>query len=198
MARIAQVARRMFLRHGYSRTSLNEIKARAGGSKATIVKYFGSKAGLFAAVIAQVAEQFVVDAHFTDLKGTPREVLQQWGESMLGFYVAHDSLSAYRDVIAEGHHYPSMARAFYVRGHEQLRTVLAAQLTQWCDEGLLSIEDCSDCADMFLHMVRAGLHEQRLLGLRKSVMPAEVKARIASAVQLFLSGAASGRQPRTS
>lgn len=192
VTRIAQVATRLFLRHGYARASLNDITARAGGSKATILKYFGSKAGLFAAVVASVSERFVADAHFTELTGTPDEVLQQWGESTLGFYLAHDSLIAYRDVVAEGHHYPAMARGFYERGHEKLRSSLAAQLSRWRNEGLLAIDDCEDHADMFLHMMRAGLYEQRLLGLRTSVTRQQIAVRVAGAVQLFLHG--SGNQ----
>ena len=129
--RIVRVANRMFLRHGFARTSLNDINAQAGGSKATIVKYFGSKAGLFATVIADVSRRFVADKHLGDLNGAPAEVLQEWGESALRFYLTAASLATYRDVVAEGHHQPAMARAFYERGHEQLRSELTAKLTRW-------------------------------------------------------------------
>lgn len=197
IARIVRVATRLFLRRGYARTSLNDIKAQAGGSKATIVKYFGSKAGLFATIVADVSQRVVADQHLADLKGSPAQVMQQWGETVLGFYLAHGSLATYRDVIAEGHHYPAMARGFYERGHDQLRNDLADQLARWRTEGLLVIEDCADRADMFLHMMRAGLYEQRLLGLRATITPLEIAVRVAGAVQLFLHGSALQRQVET-
>jgi AcrR family transcriptional regulator len=188
IARIVAVATRFFSRRGYARTSLNDITAQAGGSKATVVKYFGGKAGLFATVVAEVSQRFVAEQHLAELEGTPAQVMQQWGETVLGFYLANSSLATYRDVIAEGNHYPAMARGFYERGHERLRSGLAAQLARWCDEGLLAMENCTDRADMFLHMMRAGPYEQRLLGLRTKVSRQEVTLRVSSAVDLFLRG----------
>lgn len=188
ITRIVRVATELFSRRGYARTSLNDIKAKAGGSKATIVKYFGGKAGLFATVVAESSQRFVTEKHLAELRGGPAQVMQQWGESVLDFYLAHASLATYRDVIAEGNHYPAMARGFYERGHERLRSELSAQLARWCDDGLLAMENCTDSADMFLHMMRAGLYEQRLLGLRTTVSRQDITLRVRGAVVLFLRG----------
>ncbi len=40
----------LFLRHGYDAVSLYDIVNHAGGSKASIYKYFGNKEGLFKSI----------------------------------------------------------------------------------------------------------------------------------------------------
>jgi AcrR family transcriptional regulator len=185
---ILDVARRLFLKRGYANTSLNDVVALAGGSKATVLKYFGNKAGLFASVIADVSKRFVVAARLADIHGTPAQVLQAYGEIVLKFYLANESLVAYRGVVAEGRRYPSMARAFYQQGHVLVEAALAERLTEWQRMGLVSSINGPDDADLFLHLVRAGLYEQRLLGIRRAPTPDEIAARVARGVQVFLHG----------
>ena len=43
-------ATELFLEHGYDAVSLDDIVQHAGGSKASIYKYFGNKEGLFKAI----------------------------------------------------------------------------------------------------------------------------------------------------
>ena len=58
--RIVAAAQRSFSRSGYGRTGLREIAADAGVTSALLVRYFGSKAGLFeAALIRTIAEHSV-------------------------------------------------------------------------------------------------------------------------------------------
>jgi AcrR family transcriptional regulator len=46
--RIAEAARELFLRHGFRRTTVRAVAARAGVDSALIIYHFGSKQGLFA------------------------------------------------------------------------------------------------------------------------------------------------------
>jgi AcrR family transcriptional regulator len=196
LAAILKVATRLFLRNGYAGTSLNDVLARAGGSKATLRKYFRDKSGLFEAVIADVSTRFVADAHLGDIKGAPDEVLRRFGEIVLGFYLAEGSLAAYRGVVAEGHRSPAMARSFHQRGHRLVQAALAERLAQWHREGRVASSDPMDDADLFLHLVRAGAYEQRLIGLRKAPGRQEIASRVASAVRVFLRGIGDGRPAR--
>jgi len=185
---ILRVATRLFLRRGYAGTSLNDVLALAGGSKATLRKYFKDKSGLFAAVIGDVSTRFVANAHLRDAKGPPDEVLRAFGEVVLRFYLAEHSLAAYRGVVGEGHRSPAMARSFHEQGHRLVQAALAERLAQWHREGSIASPDPLDDADLFLHLIRAGLYEQRLIGLRKAATRQEIAARVARAVRLFLHG----------
>jgi len=196
-ALILRVATRLFLRRGYAGTSLNDVVARAGGSKATLRKYFRDKSGLFAAVIADVSTKFVASAHLGELEGTPDEVLRAFGQVVLGFYLDDHSLAAYRGVVAEGHRSPDMARSFHEQGHRLVQATLAERLALWHREGSVLSPDPLDDADLFLHLIRAGPYEQRLIGLRKAPTRQEVSRRVAGAVRLFLHGVG-GQQPAAS
>ncbi|MFK0229878.1 TetR family transcriptional regulator [Streptomyces sp. NPDC090303] len=48
---IASAAAEQFRRHGYEKASLRAVAARAGVNAALIIRYFGSKAGLYQAVL---------------------------------------------------------------------------------------------------------------------------------------------------
>jgi AcrR family transcriptional regulator len=67
-ARILDAAQRAFSETGYSHTGIREIAALAGTSSTLLLRYFGSKAGLFeAALIAAMPVESVT--------GTPRGAL---------------------------------------------------------------------------------------------------------------------------
>jgi TetR/AcrR family transcriptional repressor of cmeABC operon len=149
VATILCVATTLFLKQGYARTSLNDVVARAGGSKATLRKYFRNKAGLFSAVIADVSARFVADAHLRELAGNPEQVLRKFGETVLRFYLAQDSLTAYRTVVAEGHGSRMMARSFYEQGHKLVQAALAERLDAWNRDGAIATENAFDAADLF-------------------------------------------------
>jgi len=54
-------ANELFLNRGYDAVSLDDIVQHAGGSKASIYKYFGNKEGLFTAICDYRREQFFKD-----------------------------------------------------------------------------------------------------------------------------------------
>jgi len=183
-----KAADQLFRTKGYEATSLREVLERSGGSKATLRKYFGDKPGLFSAVVARVTGQFVDDAHLRDAQGTPAEVLTKIGRSVLSFYMRQDALQAYRGVVGSGYRDARMARSFHEKGHLVVRDALASRLAAWVDAGLVASPDCAADADHFLHLLRAGSHEQVLIGLRKGVPQVELDRRVARAVQIFLGG----------
>ena len=190
-ARVAAVlaaAEQLFLKKGLEQTSLREIIASAGGSKATIRKYFGSKAGLFAEVVTAATARFVATVDWNGVGHQPDEALQNIGVTILRFYLRTDSLAAYRGVVGAGYLQPPMAKAFYEQGHAVIRDVLAAKLSRWSAQGLLGSQTGAAEADLFLHLLRSGLYEQTLIGIRKAVTPAGIEDSVARVVRVFLRG----------
>ena len=55
--RILDAAREVFLEQGYDNASINDIMCRAGGSLSTLYRLFGSKLGLFEAMMEQTSNQ---------------------------------------------------------------------------------------------------------------------------------------------
>ena len=77
---ILRAARVCFLDRGFLRTSISEIIAISGGSRATIYHEFGSKEGLFAALISSV----LTDMRLPEIAdGPPEKVLREFGVNYL-------------------------------------------------------------------------------------------------------------------
>jgi AcrR family transcriptional regulator len=55
-ASILEAARELFTAHGYGGVGVREIAERAGADKALIVRYFGSKEGLFLEAVQEVLD----------------------------------------------------------------------------------------------------------------------------------------------
>jgi TetR/AcrR family transcriptional regulator, mexJK operon transcriptional repressor len=185
--RILQAAHRLFLLKGYEDTSLNDIIAMCGGSKASIVENFGNKAGLFTTIIESEAISFA--GRLKDIPTTvPQTTLQAYGEAILHFYLLPEALLIYRGVISSGAKFPAVSRAFYLRAHEHVVMPVAEQLSRWHEEGKIKKADFHGEADRFTHMLRNGLYEQHLLGFGRKVKPDDVKRQVGGAVRVFLRG----------
>jgi AcrR family transcriptional regulator len=188
--RILEVARRMFIEHGYQHTSLDAILKRAGGSKATLRKYFGDKAGLLAAVLGNTAELQSLHALQEVHTAAPAEGLTTFGRAMLGFYLRPDALIVYRSVIAESYRHPKLAAGFYHGGHARIVAALGTLLDRWQQEGQLQSVQPNDDAERFLNMLRSGLHERALLGLESAISATAIDQEVRRCVRIFLHGLA--------
>lgn len=76
-ARILAAARAQFARQGYDRTTIRTVAAEAEADPALVMRYFGSKDGLFAAASA-------FDLRFPDLGAVARDRL---GETMIRHFL---------------------------------------------------------------------------------------------------------------
>jgi hypothetical protein len=108
----------------------------------------------------------------------------------LRFYLQPAALMTYRDVISLGIHAPEIAAAFYQTGHRRLTSALSAQLADWHLHGLVNSTNPDVDADFFTHLLRAGIHEQVLLGLRTRATDTEIRGAVTHAVRALLRGIA--------
>ncbi|MCC7462832.1 MAG: TetR/AcrR family transcriptional regulator [Gammaproteobacteria bacterium] len=184
-----EVARDLFARHGYDSTSIDAVLQRSGGSKATLRKYFGGKAGLLAAVLDRHAGARVAEAELAAGEAAdPEAALQAFGRRILQFYLQPDSLNVYRSVIAEGYRHAVLARGLYHGGHQRIVAALAGHLRQWTEAGRVRSHEPEADAERFLALLRSGLHERGLLGLQKEFTTAELRTHLAGTVRIFLHG----------
>src|SRR5580700_551953 len=77
---ISSAARRLFLREGYERTSVDAIAAEAGVSKRTIYNRYGDKETLFLSVLRETFAAMlatfrrIADAHFPEVRSVGLDV----------------------------------------------------------------------------------------------------------------------------
>lgn len=146
-AAILDAARRVFLREGYTRASMDAIAAEAGVSKRTVYNHFGDKEGLFSVIVEQssasVAEDFArtADRHLGDPRDA-EEALVAFGDAWASPGLHRpDHGALVRLLIAEALHFPEAVRVWLDTGPGPVRRGLAARLRAMADRGLLSLPE---------------------------------------------------------
>ena len=183
-----EAAGRLFSERGYHGTSVNELIGLCGGSKATLVRQFGSKAGLFGAVISTYAEHIAHELAAAGALADVRAGLEAAGETLLEFYLSRGALQTYRGVVASGPGEAEVARRFYENGHLRIVRAIAGLLKTWRDAALLECPSPERAADCFTHMLRCGIHEQALIGMQPRAGRAALRRHVRAVVAVFLHG----------
>ncbi len=187
--RIIEVAHRMLDERGYYDMSLDAILKESGGSKATLRKYFGNKAGLLGYLLKDTAERCVRDAEAAARdQSDPTAALGAFAGVALRFFCRPDALGVYRAVIAEAKRTPSIGQWFYYGGYGAFIATLARLLQEWQDRGSLTGTDVNGDAERFLFMLRSGPHDRALLGIIDHVSEADIDRHVDACVNIFLHG----------
>jgi AcrR family transcriptional regulator len=183
----------VFLERGFEKATLDEVIRRSGGSRATLYTQFGSKEGLFAAIIEEKCRQIVAALEAAPVEGGVEEVLKGFATAYMKELMTAESLSLYRLVIGESSRFPELGAAVFQAGPTAAADRLAAYLRAQVEAGALSLPDVDLAARQFIEMVKGDLHIRALM--RTSDMPSrkEVATCIEYAAAIFLNGARSRR-----
>jgi AcrR family transcriptional regulator len=190
---IAAVAEMVFFESGFSDTTMHMIAARAGASKETLYRHFGSKEELFAEIVENRAKGFLdgLDEKF-DRPGSVAQVLRDLGGRLLDAMVGPQALSLCRLVIAEGPRNPELGRIFFTEGPDRVRGRLTEFLRVADARGELACDDPRLAASLFLGAIMASIHlESLVLQQPPGLSVAQVKAHVEGSVSMFLARYAS-------
>ena len=184
-----EAARKHFCAHGLERASLDAIASEAGVSKMTIYNNFGSKEGLFEAVIQERTDRVMGDSAEVDALDPlrPREVLLTLGEQFLALTREEQTLGKFRSLYGAASTHPEACRAFYRQGPERLIGQLATYLQRANEAGTLQIQTPRLAADLFLAMFLGDGHMRGLLMLELPDAQ-QGQALLQEAVRVFLAG----------
>ena len=184
--RILEAAQRHFNEHGLERASVDAIAADAGVSKMTVYNNFGSKEGLFQAVVGDRTAAVMADVPGTGAldPDQPEKALLAIGARFLAL-ARGDALGALRAVYGVAGTQPEVCRALYKDGPERVNGELAAYLRRAHSAGTLKVRNPLQAADLFLSMFMGSRH---IRGLLKLEMPdaQENRALLREAVRVFM------------
>jgi AcrR family transcriptional regulator len=186
---ILRAARICFLDRGFLRTTISEVVALSGGSRATVYEEFGDKEGLFAALIASILDDMSLPA-LAD--GPPDQVLRKLGRSYLEQLLDPEALALYRVVLGESTHMRQLGPAIFRAGPRAASDTLARRFAAWVESGELTLENPARAATLFLAMIEGDLHRAAIMWER-SPSADEIEDSVDAAVALFLHGAAPAR-----
>jgi AcrR family transcriptional regulator len=193
---ILDTAFRLFRTQGFDKTSVSEITAQVGGSKATISSHFPSKEELFVECMTAAAERYMAGTlKHLDASGVdPAVALFDFGGSFLNFICSPEQLEVRRLMIAEAPR-SGTGKLFFDK-ITALRTHLSAFMSACMASGTLRRDDPALAADHLGALLEAEILEPLLLHVREG-SPAQREIMLAAkrAVATFLRAyRPSGRQ----
>lgn len=188
-AEIIRAAAEVFFEQGYAATSIDAIIERLGGSKRNIYKEFGSKEGLFTAIVSQTADDVLNSLSVEEVSARNlQETLSAFASRLLTAYMSPPLIGVLRTIMAEAFRFPDLAKGFYDRGPGRASARVAEILEKAKRRREIDVADCAIAADLFAGMLRDNVHLQVLLGLRSPLTPAEIEISARLAVEIFLNG----------
>jgi TetR/AcrR family transcriptional regulator, mexJK operon transcriptional repressor len=162
---ILRAAMTMFLRDGYSETSMDAVTKEAGVSKATVYAHFESKQKLFETLVREGSETALGAFPMLARRGgPPAEELKAFFSPFLELLFRGGS-AWNRMVIAESSRHPENARFFYSCTIARITAMVEQYFLALATEGVLSPGNESALAELFVSMILLGpLHRLLLLG----------------------------------
>lgn len=121
---LLQTAAALFLKNGYTKTSLESI-ARAGHvAVRTIYVKFGGKAGLLRAVLADKRDRFFRSQPMQTDTRPLKDIVDEFARNMYELLTSQEAIDMQRIVLAEAPTAPELAEAFWNGGPRQTREML--------------------------------------------------------------------------
>jgi TetR/AcrR family transcriptional repressor of mexJK operon len=187
-AAIVDAARRAFLESGYASTSMDRIAAEAGVSIKTVYRHFDNKDDLFSAVMQAACSQTGgfegVDEAREDqapplerswFSKPPAAAFVMAGVEYLEHVLSAEQLALYRVVTQDAPQFPELGRRYREEVVEQRNALFTRYLDRWAPAQKWKVRNRVRVANAFAGMLRAGLFEDALHGLR-SFSEAEILA----------------------
>ena len=121
---LLKTAAALFLKNGYTKTSLESIARAAHVAVRTIYVKFGGKEGLLAAVLAAKRHRFFRNQPMeTDMRPL-REIVDDFAHQMYALITSQEAIDLQRIVLAEAPKNPELAEAFWNGGPLKTREML--------------------------------------------------------------------------
>lgn len=184
-----QAASELFLDRGFEATRVSDVVRRSGGSLANLYTWFGSKRGLFEAIIENFAAQISEAVETLELPSAPlEEGLQQLGAHYLELALSTRALAWLRMAVHDGSNFPELRDAVLQRGADRLHTRIASFLTSRPGCGSLDAAASYVAAQHLCALLKSEVHLAAACGEPIDRSPARIAAQARRAVEAFLHG----------
>jgi AcrR family transcriptional regulator len=193
---ILDAAFELLVERGYRRTTMAAVAERAGSSKETLYAWFGSKQGLFTALIrrqAEAANQAVAAAMDGGAAPDPAATLTAFATNLLRLLLGERSVALNRAAVAElgdarpdgGEPAGELAAVLLAQGRHRTGPMVEAYLARLAAAGQLRIDDPAEAFQLLYGLVVRDLQIRVLLG-EPPPEPAALAAQARTAVERFL------------
>ncbi len=163
------------------------IVAEAGGSKATLYKYFSSKQALVAGLIDDIVEGINRNHPAFAVDDVPlREALTRVGRAVLDAVVSDNAVDTLRLALGEYNRFPELARTVWEHGPAVSYTNFRVFIERRQKRGELRYDDAQLTAEHFLAAIAGHIQLKVAMGMCEAPRPKERERRVEAAVDCFL------------
>lgn len=180
------VALRLFMEHGFNGVSMDQLVSAAGGSKATLYRYFDSKERLFEAIIDDLSDSTApppADLHFDDVD--LEDGLRILGRATARAAMDQRAIVLFRLAMGEHARFPNLGVALFEHGpavgYRRFRDFVAAKQAA----GEIEVADHQIAAEQFLGAIVGHQQLRVALGVSHATTD-EMDARVETAIKLFV------------
>jgi len=197
--RILDAARSVFLEHGLSGASIDEIASRARAGKPTIYARFPSKEALFTAVVMRNVSAIV--GRFGDhipAGTTIEERLTRFGVTLLNWALAGDTVDLMRVGISEARRFPDLANGVEGMARQCGEAAVGRLLKEMAQsDGLGALpafapERLATTAQFFMDLVFKPMMIRALFGEKLQTLRGRIEDHVASRIAFFLAACRHG------
>ncbi|MBJ9904653.1 TetR/AcrR family transcriptional regulator [Acinetobacter bereziniae] len=182
-------ANQLFLEHGYDAVSLDDIVNHAGGSKASIYKYFGNKEGLFTAICDYRRDLFFKDI-CRPFNPSCNDLRAYLITTLITFYkhmIMPDNIAFIRLIFERSQKDPQLALYIHEKGPKQVQLSIASALERYAENQKLVCENPLYSAQFYFGILR-NLEWRILMGIEIKDSDQEILDCISYCVDRFLHG----------
>lgn len=191
---ILAIARAAFLQDGYAATSMSQIAATLGGSKATLYNYFPSKKDLFFAVVEVESTQALSHLYDMPADGWKNDDMAAYvHDALIGFcrrftttILSDDLIAFQRMVVAESQRFPEVGQAMYELGYKPGVERLSTLIQGGIDSGIFRPCDTRQAANFLLSLSCGHLHDLKTWNIGIPIANADIESHIAHTANAFL------------
>jgi len=185
-AKILDAAQKLFLEHGYDKTSLEMIINESGGSRRNIYSEFGNKEGLLVAVMREQAKVQVGTLLDINYDLPPQQALSEVCEKFLRGMLSETLVGLFRLVSNIVPKIPEVGEMIYHYGPLTGCKPVGDYLEYLQTKGILEVDDNEFASKLLIEMIKGRLHIRAILVPKETISDSEITEHVEKTVALFL------------
>ena len=182
---LLDTAGRLFLKNGYTKTSLESIARAAHVAVRTIYVKFGGKAGLLHAVLAAKRDRYFSSPPMDSDPRPFKEVVADFARQLFELKNSQEAIDMQRVVMAEAPTNPELAEAFWNGGPRQTREMLGRYFARPDIRAQLREDVPLDLLPEYLMSGISGDQLCRFVLAKQSRKPEEIERELEQRLDLF-------------
>lgn len=192
---IIKAASKLFLKHGFSKATMDDIANEAGVTKQTVYSHFKSKDNLFGEMIKQQCEKHSPsEVKMKDETIPVENMLYEVGLGFLNMITSREGLATHRLVVAEAERRPKVAQLFFETGPQMMSDLLCDYIERQNQNGRLKIKSPDSAASYFFAMLKGRYHLRMALKIKPIPTKEEIENHVRETVDIFMA-LYSGKSP---